>query len=217
MSAVTGYSSIAGTDATLESVRGASKAKGNSDKHRNTGFSEEQDSVSISEKARNKHAASVSGGEDGSVVVTGNDENGYKNETHALKAALRQLSEESGTPIRGWGLGHYRKAFREDTEGDLSAVRDIFYARHGIQKAPAAEEPGSGPVDDVDSGLEELPGDAGTPGDELAGAGGDSDDAAPSGGEENGVTDAEDSLADTELGDLVGEPDDLLAELTEQL
>lgn len=195
MSVIEGSSYITEPDAALENVRGASKAKGKSAGHQQNAFAGARDSVSISASARNKHAAAVAG-EDGEAAATAADGVTYKNETHALKAALRQLSEENGTPLRGWGLGHYRKAFRESEEGDLAAVRGIFNAKYGIQPAPVAEDPAVDPsidpAEDGDPPLDDVAGDTGGAGDDLAGAVDDGDS------EEGGLAASGDAAEDAE-------------------
>ncbi|MDL2307895.1 hypothetical protein LJC48_07760, partial [Desulfovibrio sp. OttesenSCG-928-C06] len=81
----------------------------------------------------------------------------YKNETHALKAALLQLSEETGTPMRGWALGHYRKAFRESGSDDMASIRDIFNNRHGIQNTgDSGETPVVPSVDPEDPAVPDV-------------------------------------------------------------
>lgn len=211
MSVIEDTSYVTETDATLQNVRGASTAKGKAVGHQKNGFADARDSVSISASARNKHAAAVTG-EGGESAATATTATVYKNETHALKAALRQLSEESGAPLGGWGLGHYRKAFRESEDGDLTAVRAIFNAKYGIQPAPVAEDPTvdpavpvdpvipvTDPTEDADSPTGDMTGDAGDSGDELAGIGDDND------GEEDGLA----------VSDETGETDETVAGSTD--
>ena len=223
MSVIEDFSYVTETDAALENARGASKAKGKAVGHQKNVFADTRDSVSISASARNKHAAAVAG-EDGEAAATATTGTLYKNETHALKAALRQLSEESGTPLRGWGLGHYRKAFRESEDGDLSAVRGIFNAKYGIQPAPVVEDPvidpadpTLDPVEDGDPSLDDVTGDTGDTGDELAGI---VDDGADDG--EGGLAASDEAVKDTEDTETVagmdlGDIADPAAELLEML
>ncbi|SBW00729.1 hypothetical protein KL86DPRO_11833 [uncultured delta proteobacterium] len=230
MSVIEDTSYVTETDAALQNVRGASTAKGKAVGHQKNGFADTRDSVSISASARSKHAAAVTG-EDGEAAATATTGTVYKNETHALKAALRQLSDESGTPLGGWGLGHYRKAFRESEGGDLTAVREIFNAKYGIRPAPVAEDPAVPadsviPVDPVipvpdptegeDPSPGDMTGDAGDSGDELAGIV-DGDDSEKGGLAVSDGTDetAEDAnlVAGIELADVA----DPAAELLETL
>ncbi|MDL2272763.1 hypothetical protein LJC23_07020 [Desulfovibrio sp. OttesenSCG-928-I05] len=121
----------------MENAQVKSGGKGKSAAQNDALFSTVLDTATISEAAKDK--ANAAGKDKAGTYGNGH----YKNETHALKAALQQISEETGTPIKGWALGQYRKAFRESGADDLTAVRDIFHNKYGIQKI---EDPGETPA-----------------------------------------------------------------------
>ena len=103
------------------------------------GAAQHGDSVSISEAARDKHAQSAAPGAE-KAADEQQPAKEAKNETQAIKAAIAQIAQESGTPMRGWAVGHYRKAFAENSE-DLSALKAIFAARHGLQIPSETKDP----------------------------------------------------------------------------
>ena len=111
--------------------KNASAGKGNG------AMSKTQDVVSLSQAARENYAAlAAANGEEGNTAALVNvNAVQYKNETKAIKAALQQIAEETGVPMQGWAVGHYRQAF---AAGDFDAMRSIYLARHGITKTPAA-------------------------------------------------------------------------------
>lgn len=147
MTKITEYSPLAEADAALQSTRASSAGKGQAKGKAQSAFSDVLDTVSISESAKNKNAAAAANEQTGELAAGKNGDKQFKNETHALKAAIQGLADEAGVPVGGWGLGHYRKAFRAAEDGDLSAVRGIFQERYGLKDAPIVEDPVVDPTD----------------------------------------------------------------------
>ncbi len=158
MTRITEYSSLAETDAALQSRRASAQKKDLGAGKTPDAFSTVLDTVSISGSARNKNVTAAADEESGNSATGKNGGGQFRNETQALKAAIQELAAESGTSVGGWGLGHYRKAFRNSEEGDLSAVRGIFIDRYGLKETPAAEDPAVDPSDADPSAGGELPG-----------------------------------------------------------
>ncbi len=175
MSKISAYSSLADVEAVWLLSRDPARGKN----HATRGAAAAgTDTVSLSGEAKALSAAAT-----GEENASGAKRSGGmpRNETQALKSLIQGMADEAGVPVGGWGLGHYRKAFRASEGEDHAAVRDIFLARYGLN-APAdpVDEDPTGGVEDPANGIEDPIGGIEDPADGLEDPAGGLED--PSGG-----------------------------------